>query len=75
MKDEMKPRNLLHYQPIRRRSLLRGAAIGVAGAASASLLGLRPSTSRADTPKRGGNLRVAILGGSSADTLDAHSEV
>jgi peptide/nickel transport system substrate-binding protein len=57
---------------ISRRSVLAGAAgLGLS-------LGAFGSTSKAlaaDTPKRGGNLRVAILGGGSADTLDANLSV
>lgn len=41
---------------------------------SAGLLGTSATMVSADeTPKKGGNLRVAILGGGSADTLDANS--
>src|SRR5215470_18892834 len=54
-----------------RRRVLQGSA-ALAGAA---LLPAAPRLARADASKKGGNLRVAILGGSNADTLDAHSEV
>ena len=61
-------------RPIDRRDLLREAIAGAGGLVGLSLL--EPASSAAaDTPKRGGNLRVAILGGTSADTLDAHAEV
>ena len=68
-----------------RRDLLRGAVMGGMAVAGAPLLAAcsssssstvpsgSASTSGAPTP--GGDLRVAILGGSSADTLDAHAEV
>jgi peptide/nickel transport system substrate-binding protein len=61
-------------RPIDRRDLLREAIAGAGGLVGISLLE-RASSAAADTPKRGGNLRVAILGGTSADTLDAHAEV
>lgn len=61
-------------RPIDRRGLLRGSAVTVGGLAGLSIMG-SPLPAVADTPRRGGNLRVAILGGSSADTLDAHGEV
>ena len=41
-----------------------------------SALGDLPRAVLADeAPKKGGNLRVAILGGSTADTLDAHNMI
>src|SRR5262245_23477765 len=49
-----------------RRTFLAGAAgfgLAAAGAGSARA---------ADQPKRGGNLRIAILGGGASDTLDPH---
>ena len=53
-----------------RRNFLQGAA----GGTLAMTLGLTPSASAvASTPKRGGHLRVAILGGSSTETLDPHT--
>jgi peptide/nickel transport system substrate-binding protein len=55
-----------------RRRVLSGAA-GLA--LSAPLLGRATSARAAETPKKGGNLRVAILGGGSSDTLDANSNV
>jgi peptide/nickel transport system substrate-binding protein len=58
----------LIQQPIDRRKFLAGA--GAAG------LGLMTAGGRsalaAGAPKRGGNLRIAILGGSASDTLDPH---
>jgi peptide/nickel transport system substrate-binding protein len=60
-----------------RRDVVR-TAIGTGAAfAAAPLLAAcggsssSPSTSSAGKPKRGGNLRVGMLGGSSSDTLDA----
>jgi peptide/nickel transport system substrate-binding protein len=47
----------------------------VGGLASLPLLGAASAAAVAQTPKRGGNLRVAILGGGSADTMDAHGSV
>ena len=52
-----------------RRDLLKIGGAGILGATMLSPLA-RPAY--AETPKRGGNLRVAMLGGSSSDTLDAH---
>lgn len=50
-----------------RRDVLKGAMVaGVFGASTLSRQAF------AETPKRGGNLRVSMLGGSSSDTLDAH---
>jgi peptide/nickel transport system substrate-binding protein len=57
---------------IDRRNFLTGAAaLGL----SAGLWNALPARAAADTPKRGGNLRVAILGGGASDTLDANSNV
>lgn len=53
-----------------RRTFLQGAAAGTLLTAS----GL-PLRARAAEPKRGGELRVALVGGSSADRLDAHTAV
>src|SRR5258708_3310616 len=65
-------RDPISGRAISRRSVLAGAAgLGLS-------LGAFGSTSKAlaaDTPKRGGNLRVAILGGGSADTLDANLSI
>ncbi len=53
----------------RRRVLAGAAGLGL----SLGSLGTAVGASGAEpTPKRGGNLRIAILGGGSADTLDAH---
>jgi peptide/nickel transport system substrate-binding protein len=75
--DDRKDRKekLLLGRPITRRRILQGSLISGAAVAGASLLPAMPRQAWADTPKKGGNLRVAILGGSNADTLDAHSEV
>lgn len=68
-------------RPYSRRDVLKGALAGSAVLAGGALLaacGPGASTTSAGaspTPKRGGNLRVAILGGSSSDTLDANGEV
>jgi peptide/nickel transport system substrate-binding protein len=70
--------------PLSRRRLLKLAATTGAAAAAVPLLdacssgsGTSPASSPAGsaTPRRGGDLRVAILGGSSSDTLDAGREV
>src|SRR5579872_7358694 len=64
-----------------RRNFLRlggaGAAVLATGTVSGALgRGLVTGTaSAAVTPKRGGNLTVAVLGGSATDTLDADAEV
>ncbi|MDR2986857.1 MAG: ABC transporter substrate-binding protein, partial [Nocardiopsaceae bacterium] len=72
-------------QSLSRRSMLRLAAATGAAAAAVPLLdacssGSGPATSSSSpgaggTPQHGGDLRVAILGGSSSDTLDAGREV
>jgi len=62
----------LWTRPLPRRALLRGAAASGLGLATAALIG---SSARAQTPKRGGDLRVAMLGGGTSDTLDAHVTV
>src|SRR5580700_6576739 len=63
----------LWTRPLPRRALLQGAAAGGLGLAAAPLIG--SGKARADEPKRGGNLRVAMLGGGTSDTLDAHSTI
>ena len=75
--DDRKDRKgkLLLGRPFTRRRILQGSLMSGAAVAGASLLPAMPRQAQADTPKKGGNLRVAILGGSNADTLDAHSEV
>lgn len=72
---------------IDRRTVLRGAALLGAAAVGVPLLsscssggGSNSSTSAsssgsAPSPTQGGNLRVAILGGSTSDTLDAGRQV
>jgi len=54
-------------------SISRRAVIG--GLAALPLTGLAARPVHAETPKKGGTLRVAILGGGSADTMDAHGSV
>jgi peptide/nickel transport system substrate-binding protein len=67
-----------------RRDVLRGALAGgvilASGGLAAACGGSSPSTSATPSaggsqPRRGGNLRVGIVGGSTSDTLDAHKEV
>jgi peptide/nickel transport system substrate-binding protein len=68
---------------IPRRNLLKGMVAGgtlVAAGGAASACGNSGTTATTSSgsavmPKRGGNLRVALTGGSSADTLDAAFEV
>jgi peptide/nickel transport system substrate-binding protein len=55
----------------RRRFLMEAGGLSL----TAGLWGALPSAAAADTPKRGGNFRIAILGGGTADTLDANSNV
>jgi peptide/nickel transport system substrate-binding protein len=70
MNDELRAKHA--PQALGRRGFLGGAAgIGLA----AGLIGQPIAGEAAETPKKGGNLRVAILGGGSADTLDANSAV
>jgi peptide/nickel transport system substrate-binding protein len=67
-----------------RRNVLRGALAGGAILASGALAAAcgssspsasaRPSAAAA-RPRRGGNLRVGMVGGSTSDTLDANKEV
>jgi len=47
----------------------------VAGLASLPFAGAIAGAANAQTPKKGGNLRVAILGGGSSDTMDAHGSI
>jgi peptide/nickel transport system substrate-binding protein len=58
--------------PVDRRQFLGAAAGAGIGLVAASLL---PGGAAADAPKRGGNLRVALLGGGTSDTVDAHGSV
>ena len=68
---------------ISRRSLLRTAAVGAAAIGSMPLLSAcggsqetnTGGASQAGTPRRGGSLRVGIVGGGAKDTLDAHVPV
>jgi peptide/nickel transport system substrate-binding protein len=56
----------LIHPKIDRRAFLAGAAgLGLATAGAGRAFG-------ADQPKRGGDLRIAILGGGASDTLDPH---
>jgi peptide/nickel transport system substrate-binding protein len=64
--------SILTSHSIDRRGFLGGALAGGLGLAAGSLL---PGAARADQPKRGGNLRVALLGGGASDTIDAHGSV
>jgi peptide/nickel transport system substrate-binding protein len=66
-----KPDSTAFGQPISRRDVLAGAAglglhLSPLGAAAGTL---------DETPKRGGNLRVALLGGGSTDTLDPNQNI
>lgn len=54
--------------PVSRREFLWGAA-------SLPFVGAVPGHAFGQTPKQGGSLRVAILGGGSSDTMDAHGSV
>ena len=47
----------------------------VIGLASLPFAGAVAGPALAQTPKKGGNLRVAILGGGSSDTMDAHGSI
>ncbi|HEV8650810.1 MAG TPA: ABC transporter substrate-binding protein [Actinomycetes bacterium] len=68
---------------VSRRSLLKTAALGAVAVGGAPLLsacggssGIETSaTAPAGSPKRGGNLRVGIVGGGAKDTVDAHLPV
>jgi peptide/nickel transport system substrate-binding protein len=74
MDDTKLPSQSLLQHRFGRRDLLRGAAIGGAGLAGASLVsGLSRQAFASTEPKKGGDLRVAITGGASTDTLDAHT--
>ena len=52
--------------------LTAGTALAACGSSSSAS---STSTSASATPKRGGSLRVAMLGGTPADSLDADSEI
>ena len=68
-----------------RRGFLGAAAMGgvitatggglLAGCSSSKTGSSSPTTASAGAPRHGGNLRVAIVGGSPTDTLDAHETV
>lgn len=73
-KDATSPANPAGTGQIGRRELLRNAVAGGATLLAVSALGSARGAF-ADTPKRGGELRVAILGGGAADTLDAHGSI
>jgi peptide/nickel transport system substrate-binding protein len=67
---------------VTRRTFLKASALGaITAAASPMLMGARSARpdARAEllaaTPKRGGTLRVGIVGGSSADSLNAENAV
>src|SRR5713226_9363654 len=81
--DRLEPSHLsgVLRRPYSRRDVLKGALAGgalVAGGALLAACGPGSSTTTAGaspSPKKGGNMRVAILGGSPSDTLDANGEV
>jgi peptide/nickel transport system substrate-binding protein len=69
---------------LRRREFLSVAAMGgvitatgglLAACSSSKTASSSPTTASTGAPKHGGNLRVAIVGGSTSDTLDAHEVV
>lgn len=51
----------------RREFMKSAAAIGISASMATTLI---PSFARAETPKRGGRLRIGLTGGSTSDTLD-----
>src|SRR4051794_18791281 len=59
-------------QGLTRRDVLERAA---AGAAVISLGGVVPAAARAAGPKRGGQLRIGMVGGGPAETLDPHKSI
>jgi peptide/nickel transport system substrate-binding protein len=65
------------WTDLSRRDVLRGGAAGVAAISAGSLLAAcgssssSSSTASAGKPQRGGNLRVAMVGGTPDDTLEA----
>ena len=81
--DRLDPSQLSEVLKLRysRRDVLKGALAGGAIVTGGALLaacgpGLSSAIGVASpTPKKGGNMRVAILGGSPSDTLDANGEV
>jgi peptide/nickel transport system substrate-binding protein len=67
-----------------RRQFLGAAAMGgaitatgglLAGCSSSKTPASSPTTASTGAPKHGGDLRMAIVGGSTSDTLDAHATV
>lgn len=58
---------------IGRRQMLRAAAAGSIGLTATALVG--PLAEAAPAPKRGGNLRLGMTGGSSSDTIAADNTV
>ena len=60
----MSEENSLSRRDVLRSLVASGAAASLAG------VGLAPSGARAETPKRGGRIRVASVSSSTADTLD-----
>jgi peptide/nickel transport system substrate-binding protein len=60
---------LLREARLSRRALLQQAALFGAGAAAVPLLAARPAVAD-DAPRKGGNLRIGIAGGSTGDSLD-----
>lgn len=75
--------NLGDARRLTRRTFLKASAVGAASvAAGPMLMGARgpqqqstKATLLAATPKRGGTLRVGVVGGSSADSLNAENAV
>lgn len=65
---------LLGAGHLNRRELIQRAGVGGIALMGASMVG-GPRVLAAEVPKKGGNLRVAMLGGNSSDTLDAHTTV
>lgn len=60
---------------ISRRHLLQAAAAGSAGFAASALAGQAFAQTPAPAPKRGGDLRLGMTGGSSSDTIAADNTV
>ena len=60
---------------VTRRGLLGAAAAGGLGLAAGTLAGGQPALAQSPTPKRGGNLRLGMTGGSSSDTISASNTV
>src|SRR5207253_626798 len=64
-------------RPERLDGRIGGAALerAAAGAAAISIGGALPAVARAGVPKRGGRLRIGMVGGGPAETLDPHKSV